>query len=215
MAKPLLFSCFSYSSRCRLVKLVFWGGATRFLAAREQHLAGELMLQFHGRVLCHADSFYIGLSPPVLSADDELLPGQTYFVLPADRFRRSQTLTTASLAASLAPSTQGKVTIAGNGQSPFAYVKGSDGRRLIKVLPEFIARVISSGECGGGSGGDGGSLCSTPELKKHYALLVRSSRDRPWSPKLETISESKRSRGAATKARLSPVRLLGLGLGRT
>ncbi|KAL5065856.1 hypothetical protein RYX36_027593, partial [Vicia faba] len=33
-------------------------------------------------------------------------------------------------------------------------------------------------------------LCSTPELKKHYEMLVKS-KDRVWSPKLETILENK------------------------
>ncbi|RWV93290.1 hypothetical protein GW17_00044270 [Ensete ventricosum] len=202
MAKAFL-TCFSRSSR-GLVKLVLWGGATRLLP--ETLHAGELMIRFPGRIVCHANSFYIGLPLPVLSADDELLPGQTYFLLPLDRFRPNQALTVATLAL-LSPSPT-KVSIAGGGQCPFAYVKGGDGRKLIKVTPDFIARVISSGEGGRRSGaGDGGTLCSTPELQKHYAQLV-GPRGRPWSPALETISESKRRR--PSKARLSPARLLRL-----
>lgn len=200
MARAFL-NCFSHSSR-DLVKLVLWGGATRLLP--ETPHAGELMIRFPGRIVCHANSFYIGLPLPVLSSSDELLPGQTYFLLPLDRFRPNQALTAATLA-SLSPSPT-KVSLAGDGQCPFAYVKGGDGRKLIKVAPEFIARVISSGEDGRKSGaGDGGTLCSTPELQKHYAQLV-GRRGRPWSPALETISESKSRR--PSKARLSPARLL-------
>ncbi|CAL9063746.1 uncharacterized protein LOC103989520 [Musa acuminata AAA Group] len=200
MGKGLFRTCFSPSSR-GLVKLVFWGGTATFLP--EKQPAGEVMYRFPDRIVCHADSFYIGLPIPVLSAAEELLPGRTYFVLPADRFRLDQTLTVASLA-SLSP-VPTKVSLAGDGQRPFAYVKGEDGRTLIKVLPEFISMVIcSSGEGGRRRGGDGGALCSTPELKRHYAQLVGSRARRPWSPALEMISERK------SRSLSSPVKLLGL-----
>lgn len=109
------------------------------------------------------------------------------------------------------------VRIAGPGQCPFEYVKGAeDGATpLIRVLPEFIEKVIgcsngndsgangNNGAAAGGGGRSGRSksrgaamasatetdeLCSTPELKRHYAQLV-GPRSRPWSPALETISE--------------------------
>lgn len=187
-----------------LVRLVFWGGATEFLT--EKQIAAELMFRFPDRVVCRADSFYIGRPVPVLSMDDELLPGHTYFLLPMDKFPCHDPLTAVSLA-SLSPDPAKAVSLSGDDQCrPFAYVKGGDGRVLIKVLPEFITKVISSAESGDTCGSGGGPLCSTPELKKHYAQLV-GQRDRPWSPKLETISESKKR---SSVGRISPVRLLGL-----
>lgn len=196
-----LSPCFSSASN-GLVKLVFWGGTTKLLT--EKQLAGELMFRFPDCVVCHADSFYIGQPVPVLSIDDELRAGETYFVMPVDRFPFNQTLTAVTLA-SLSPGPK-KPSLASFNQCPFEYVKGTDGRTLIKVLPEFITKVITAEEGGQSCGGDHGALCSTPELKKHYAQLV-GSRERPWSPKLETISESK---SKLFPGRLSPVRLLGL-----
>ncbi|XP_010938566.1 uncharacterized protein [Elaeis guineensis] len=196
-----LSPCFSSTSNS-LVKLVFWGGTTKFLAGNQ--VAGELMFRFPDSVVCHADSFYIGQPVPVLSIGDELIAGETYFVMPVDRFPCNQTLTAVTLA-SLSPGPN-KPSLASVGQCPFEYVKGSDGRTLIKVQPEFITKVITANVEGRQKcGSDGETLCSTPELKKHYAQLV-GSRDRPWSPKLETISESK---SRSSPGRLSPVRLLG------
>ncbi|XP_008803359.2 uncharacterized protein LOC103716932 [Phoenix dactylifera] len=197
-----LSPCFCSSSNNSLVKLVFWGGATKFLT--EKQLAGELMFQFPDCVVCHADSFYIGQPVPVLSIGDELHAGETYFVIPVDRFPCNQILTPVTLA-SFSPGPT-KPSLASFGQCPFEYVKAADGRTVIKVQPKFIAKVITAEEGGQKYGRDGGTLCSTPELKKHYAQLV-GSRDRPWSPKLETISESK---SRLSQVRLSPVRLFGL-----
>ncbi|WOL12000.1 hypothetical protein Cni_G20764 [Canna indica] len=202
-----LASCFNPCiSRGLDVKLVFWGGATEFLSAK--HLAGELMFRFPDHVVCHADSFFIGHPVPALSLEDELLPGHTYFVLPIDRLPSHDPLTAVSLS-SLSPGPAKPSLAAGNGQCPFAYVKGQDGRMVIKVLPEFITKVISAGEGGGQrlGAGEGGTLCSTPELKKHYAQLV-GPRERPWSPTLETITERKKR--LLYEGSLSPVRLLGL-----
>ncbi|XP_077250048.1 uncharacterized protein LOC143889652 [Tasmannia lanceolata] len=176
------------------VKLVFWEGPTRTLSGNR--LAGEVMFQFPDRLICHADSFYIGHQIPALSIHDKLLMGETYFVIPVDRFP-GQVLSTASLTA--LASTPKRVSI-NSGKCPFQYVKGSDGRLLMKVSPEFITRIISQ-DCEEGSRSVTSPICSTPELKKHYDQLV-GSREQPWSPKLQTISEC--------KSRLSPSRLLGL-----
>ncbi|EEC75280.1 hypothetical protein OsI_11615 [Oryza sativa Indica Group] len=125
----------------------------------------------------------------------------------------------------------GATSIAGGAKSPFEYVKGDDGRTVIKVTPEFIVRSITSsrpiGACAaagdevveGGGGGGGAQLCSTPELRKHYEQLVGAARCRAWSPRLETIKERKGARrivvAAVSPGRLSPVaaRLLGLDRG--
>ncbi|WOK99096.1 hypothetical protein Cni_G07808 [Canna indica] len=194
------------------VELVFWGGAATELSAG-QHLAGELMFRFPDRVVCRADSFYLGRPAPVLAIGDELLPGRTYFVLPIDRLPCHEYPLTAVSLAALSPAGPARASLASGagGPSPFAYEKGSDGRLLIKVQPEFIKRLIGAAEVGDRCrGGEEGTttLCSTPELRKHYEQLVGATRDRPWSPTLETISERKK-RGISAN-RLSPVRLIGL-----
>lgn len=177
------------------VKLVFYEGITRTLKGKR--LAGEVMFQFPDRIVCHADSFYVGHRIPALSIEDELVEGETYFVLPVERFS-CQILSATALSA-LAPNSSKRDPIR-FGNCPFQYVKGADGRTLIKVLPEFITRLIlQDGEPG--CEAPTSPLCSTPELKKHYALLV-GSKEQVWSPKLETIVES--------KARFSPGRVFGL-----
>ncbi|CAA6663529.1 unnamed protein product [Spirodela intermedia] len=172
------------------VKLVFWGGAVMVLPKSQP--AGELLFEYPDHVICQADSFFIGRPVPALGLHDELIAGKTYFVVPSIASRRG--LRHAF------------------GESPFEYMKDAHERTIIRVNPEFIARIMSEGSGGGGggggdSGGGGNSspLCTTPELQKHYAQLV-GPREQQWSPKLETISER--------RARLSPSRILGFDIGR-
>ncbi|XP_019455220.1 PREDICTED: uncharacterized protein LOC109356353 [Lupinus angustifolius] len=186
----------SSSSSKSTVKLIFWEGTSRTLKGK--HIAGEIMFEFPEKMLCHADSFFIGHPIPALSIDDELVPGQTYFVIPIDIFA-CHTLSASSLAA-LGSCVSNKSPIK-FGACPFEYLKGSDGRVLIKVMPEFITRLIN-GENNNNNGSSSNSfLCSTPELQKQYEQLVKS-KDQTWSPKLETISEY--------KLRFSPCRFIGL-----
>ncbi|XP_039065070.1 uncharacterized protein LOC120210393 [Hibiscus syriacus] len=190
--------CFHSNPRYS-VKLIFWEGNTRTLTGK--HIAGEVMFQFPDKMVCHADSFFIGHPIPALSMNDDLIPGRTYFVLPLDRFA-CNVLTASSLAA-LNSSSSPKPAPINFGACPFEYVKGADGRVLMKVVPEFITSLITKSNEGDeiGSGGGNGFLCSTPELKKHYETLV-GSKQQDWSPKLETISEY--------KVRFSPCRFIGL-----
>ena len=190
-------------------RLVFWGGATRLAAAAgpRSTTAGDVTAAVPDHLVCSGDSFFIGLPIPALPPSEQLLAGRTYFVLPAARFSSCQVLTAASLA-SLSPAPT-KVSLAGGASSPFEYVTGDDGMALIRVLPEFIEKVIT---CGGGGGGKSkcgavapDQLCSTPELRKHYMQLVGTRQQRPWSPGLETISEARK-----TRRMTSPVRLIGL-----
>ncbi|XVF19407.1 hypothetical protein REPUB_Repub11eG0107800 [Reevesia pubescens] len=166
-----------------------------------KHVAGEVMFEFPDRMVCHADSFFIGHPIPALAIDDDLMPGQTYFVLPLDRFA-CNVLSASSLAAlNSTPKSAAPINFAR--QCPFEYVKGSNGRVLIKVMPEFITSLIinhRSKEEGSSPAGNS-FLCSTPELKKHYDMLV-GSKEQVWLPKLETISEY--------KTRFSPCRFIGL-----
>ncbi|KAK8476040.1 hypothetical protein V6N13_113757 [Hibiscus sabdariffa] len=183
--------CFQPNSRSS-VKLIFWEGNTRTLTGK--HVAGEVMFEFPDKMVCHANSFFIGHPLPVLAIDDDLMPGETYFVLPLDHFS-CNVLSTSSLAALNSSPKPAPIKF---GECPFEYVKGTDGRVLIKVLPEFITSLIhGSKEEGVGNN----FLCSTPELKKQYEMLV-GSKEQVWSPKLETISEY--------KIRFSPCRFIGL-----
>ncbi|OMP08387.1 hypothetical protein COLO4_06524 [Corchorus olitorius] len=191
--------CFQPNSKS-LVKLIFWEGHTRILTGK--HIAGEVMFEFPHMMVCHADSFFIGQPIPALAIDDDLTPGQTYFVLPLDRFACTTVLSASSLAAlNSSPKPNSPINFGGGGgDCPFEYIKGSNGRVLIKVMPEFITRLIY--RCKEEEAmGNHSFLCSTPELKKHYEMLV-GSKEQIWSPKLETISEY--------KIRFSPCRFIGL-----
>ncbi|KAL6648132.1 hypothetical protein ACP70R_012356 [Stipagrostis hirtigluma subsp. patula] len=223
----LLVPCFcaalSSRRRRRTARLVLWGGEAR--AARHGEPAGKVMLDFAGTVVCRADGFYLGRPAPVLAIEDRLVGGGTYLVLPVDRLPPGcDAVTAASLAAlSYDRGRPGAPSIAGGARSPFEYVKGDDGRTVIKVTPEFIVGAITARAAAGRSEDDdavdqdgacSGALCSTPELRKHYEQLVRA---RAWSPRLDTIKERKGRRGVAAFAAVSPgrlspvaVRLLGL-----
>ncbi|TVU36824.1 hypothetical protein EJB05_18773, partial [Eragrostis curvula] len=208
-----LAPCLHMPATAATVRLVYWGGQARLIADDDGCLvtAGDVAAELPAaaeHVVCPADSFFVGLPIPVMSAGEELLPGRTYFVLPAGRFSCLKVLTAATLAA-LSPGTA-KVPLAGPGQCPFEYVKGAGGAALIRVLPEFIEKVITcdgggkrggSKSCGAAAAAAASELCSTPELKRHYTQLV-GSRNQQWSPRLETIEESDKSKWFKSPARL-------------
>ncbi|GFQ07191.1 hypothetical protein PHJA_002863200 [Phtheirospermum japonicum] len=204
MGNAIIAPCFRPGNpRSSAVKLISYGGGASILTGK--HLAGEIMFEFPDRMVCHADSFFIGRPIPSLSIQDELVAGQTYFLLPLDC---SGAVLSPSSLATLGPGPD-KRRAGGFKGCPFEYMKGSDGRVLIKVVPEFISRLISKevmvNNGDGESCGDTGSnspLCSTPELQKHYNQLVGCKDRTNWSPKLETISEY--------KIRFSPCRFMGL-----
>ncbi|KAK7386983.1 hypothetical protein VNO78_27406 [Psophocarpus tetragonolobus] len=178
-------------------KLILWDDTMRSLKGK--HSAGEIMFEFPDKVICHADSFFIGHPIPALALEDELMPGEAYFVLPINCL----TCKTLSLSSILSlGSHHNKYTNIKFGECPFEYLKGSNGRVLIKVMPEFITRLINRDKRSGcPNSNDNNFLCDTPELKKHYQILVKS-KNQVWSPKLETISEY--------NARFSPCRFIGL-----
>ncbi|KAG2671057.1 hypothetical protein I3760_14G115100 [Carya illinoinensis] len=164
------------------VKLIFWEGTTRIL--RGKHIAGEIMFEFPDKMVCHSDSFFIGHRVP-LAIDDELQSGQTYLVLPIDTFACDHVISASSLAA-LGSSPKNSPINFGDCQRPFEYLKGADGRVLIKVVPEFITRLITRGKDVGSSNistspSNNYILCSTPELQKHYEQLVGRPRNK-FSP---------------------------------
>ena len=188
------------------VKLIFWEGTTRILTGKS-YIAGEIMFEFPDRMVCHADSFFLGHPVPALGIHDELLGGQTYFVLRIDRFACGVLSATSLAAFGSSPCSNNNKAVNpinfGGSNSPFEYLKGSNGRVLIKVSPEFITKLVMRGkEIGSGSPSNNVRLlCSTPELQKHYEQLV-GSKEQVWSPTLETISEH--------KIRFSPCRFIGL-----
>ncbi|KAK7386981.1 hypothetical protein VNO78_27404 [Psophocarpus tetragonolobus] len=197
MGNAAIISCFQQKkSLLSSSKIIFWDGTMRYLKGK--HIAGEIMFEFPDKVICHADSLFIGHPIPALALEDELMLGEAYFVLPMNSF----TCETLSLSSLLSlGSNPNKIKF---GECPFEYLKGSNGRVLIKVKPKFIIRLITRGKrpcCPGNHENYYNFLCSTPELKKHYQILVKP-KDRVWSPKLETISEY--------KVRFSPCRFIGL-----
>ncbi|RLM61968.1 uncharacterized protein C2845_PM14G12720 [Panicum miliaceum] len=143
------------------VRLVYWGGRARLVAADARLTAGDVAAELPApatdHAVCPADAFFVGLAIPVMSPGEELLPGRTYFVLPAARFPSVKVLTAATLtalSAAPAPASRGRSKAAAPaalpllaGQCPFEYVKGDGGAPLIRVLPEFIEKVIT---CDGG-----------------------------------------------------------------
>ncbi|XP_026417370.1 uncharacterized protein LOC113312851 [Papaver somniferum] len=202
------------SSSSSLVKLIFWEGKT--ITFKGKKIAGEIMFEYPEMMVCHANSFYINHIIPALSISDELFAGQTYFILPIDPFA-FKVLSISSLSSLASSSSGSKPKRPINfTECPFQYVKGSDGRMLIRVLPEFIMKLISTSDGNSTISSTSSStsfLCSTPELKKHYDVLVGSSKERVWSPKLETVSECKKN--VAITTRLSPCRLLGVDVRRS
>ncbi|GAB4835277.1 hypothetical protein Ancab_000186 [Ancistrocladus abbreviatus] len=205
------------------VKLIFWEGTTRTLTTRK--LAGEIMFEFPDCVVLHADSLFIGHRIPALAVEDRLIMGQTYFVFPIDRLPCNYMLSAASLSALMSPNHVSNSNSSSSSssspsrrncarpinfgdQGPFEYINRPNGGTLIKVVPEFIMKIImnnaeedSTGSSGSTTGKISPLICSTPELKKQYDQLVRP-KEQVWSPKLETISEH--------KIRFSPCKLIGL-----
>jgi hypothetical protein len=184
-----------------------------------------------GSVVCRADGFRVGRPAPVLAVEDRLEAGVTYIVVPVDRLpaQGQGGVTAGSLAAlsydkhhegarggGVSPSSSAP-SLAAGGRSPFEYVKDGNGRTVISVTEEFIVKAVTGRRPPNGDRGDdeenGALICSTPELRKHYEQLVGAARDRPWSPRLETIEERKARRMVdvvISPRTMSPARLLGL-----
>ncbi|KAL3752176.1 hypothetical protein ACJRO7_012919 [Eucalyptus globulus] len=184
------------SSKSQSVNLIFCEGTTRMLAGNRPHIAGDIMFECPDKMVLHADSFFLGRAIPLLAIDDELIPGETYFVLPIDFFS-GNTLSSSTIASLCSNPRKQSLVSFSDSDSPFEYVKNEDGKVLIKVVPQFITRLIAAknnnDDIAGGNADTAGSrgfLCSTPELQKHYDQLV-GSKVQVWSPKLETISEYK------------------------
>ncbi|CAL1403640.1 unnamed protein product [Linum trigynum] len=202
-------SCFQLCSSPKSVSLIFWDGTTTTLTPsgrRSKLIAGQIMVEHPDKLVCNSESFFLGHPIPALSIHDELLPGQTYLVLPVDLFACTKVLSASSLAAftAAAGSPNNKTPLVNGGCQPLQYLKGSNGGVLIKVAPEFMIRLllkVGREERDENGEGSNGFLCSTPELKKHYEQLV-GCREQKWSPKVETISEY--------KVRYSPCRFIGL-----
>jgi len=212
MGRSLINSCFPIIRRRQgIVTLVFFEHvSTKTLCGFKKHVAGEIMFEFPDQIVCHADSFYIGRQIPALAMDDYLIPGQTYFVLPIERFQY-KILTTSCLSIfnsnleNVRSNTPPLNFTAPSSPPPFEYSQGPNGKILIKVSPEFIISLICKNrnirEEEATSCGENSAICNSPELKKQYDQLV-GTREHMWSPNLQTISEH--------KIRVSPLRFFGL-----
>lgn len=203
-AMAMASCCLTIDEKGSFVKVIYWEGNIRTLTGKTW-IAGEIMMEFPDRMVCNADCFFIGHTIPALAIDDPLIPGETYFVLPLDIFS-SKTLSASSISALVRYDTPKHAPVNFK-ECPFEYIKGSNGRVLIKVSPVFMAGIITRRGTGASACNDdeenvtNGFLCSTPELKKVYIQLV-GSKDQTWSPKLETISEH-------NKIKYSPYRFIG------
>ncbi|XP_042466665.1 uncharacterized protein LOC122049338 [Zingiber officinale] len=157
---------------------------------RIQHLpvsAGDLMDAHPLHLLCRSDGLVIGQPVPCLAPEEFLLPGRTYFLLPAHLFRPATPLSFSSLASCL-----GDFLKRSGGCSPIRpieFQKTPAGRLQVRVSDEYLDRLAEE-EAAQERRGRG--VCTTEELAKDYKQLVRC---RSWKPKLETIKESERSRG--------------------
>ncbi|KAG9149630.1 hypothetical protein Leryth_023248 [Lithospermum erythrorhizon] len=169
------------------IQLFFYDGTTRILHGKR--LAAEIMFEFPDCMICHADSFFIGRPLPLLKFDEQLINGETYFVVPLDSCPPGRPLSASSLVALTSSGSKRAPIINFNTHQPFQYLKDVDGKNLIKVSPEFIIKLMSR-KIDNSDEDQLSMLCSTPELKKHYDHLV-GSREQLWSPRLETISEAK------------------------
>nr|XP_043633092.1 uncharacterized protein LOC122604270 [Erigeron canadensis] len=204
MGNAITLSCLT-SDQESFVKVVYWEGNTKTLKGK-RWLAGEIMFDYPESMVCDADCFFIGHPIPFLTIGDHLKPGKTYFVLPLDIFS-SKTVSASSVSALIA--SMPKRTQFNFKECPFEYINASNGRVLIKLSTEFMAKILTirkenhddqeNGSTNGNS--SNGSLCSTPELKKHYEQLV-GSKEQQWSPNLKTILEHN------YKFRYSPYRLI-------
>ncbi|XP_042514388.1 uncharacterized protein LOC122089039 [Macadamia integrifolia] len=169
------------------VRLVFWEGTIKLLAGNR--VAGEVLFEYPDRIVCHAGSFYIGQPIPSLGIQDKLIEGETYFVLPIDRFA-SKVLSASALASfALSPNIAAPIDF---DECPFQHIKEGNGRSSVRVCPEFISNILLGGGKEEFSNSRANSfLCSTPELQRHYERLV-GSKGQTWAPRLDTISELQR-----------------------
>jgi len=197
-------------SKKKTIHLVRSDGNVRIL--HKTVLAGQIMKEFPGHLLCHSGSFYIGQKTLALSQHDQLMVGNKYFLLPEQFFQSELTLVSiASCISSSSPPNPIAGVSAGPLRSierasalcqPFEMQSSDVGRgRGIRVSAEFITKIMEDRRLNidereralsRDSADDERGLCNTPELKKQYEQLV-TSRGQCWRPKLETIREKEKN----------------------
>ncbi|KAL8519906.1 hypothetical protein ACS0TY_010731 [Phlomoides rotata] len=141
--------------------------------------AWELMEEYPKHLVCRSDCFYIGQITPALSDHDRLLPGNNYFLLPANFFQSALTFATLIRCRSAVP---GK-------SPPFEVEKTASGGLRIKVTEEMVMQYQKAQAEAAAAAERIIGVCNTPQLRKDYELLV--GRRLQWKPKLDTISEKK------------------------
>ncbi|XP_050221196.1 uncharacterized protein LOC126671471 [Mercurialis annua] len=146
----------------------------------------ELLDEYPKHLVCRSDSFFIGQKIPALSVDDQLVPGHKYFLLPKHCFQSALSFVTIAsfVSTSKLPQmpTQSLLKKAATCQA-FDIQKTPSGCLRIRVSEDFISELMEESKSVEESWS---RVCTTPELQKHYGVLVRS---RQWKPKLETIRE--------------------------
>ncbi|GLJ50362.1 hypothetical protein SUGI_1073120 [Cryptomeria japonica] len=157
--------------------------------------ASQLMQRYPQRIVSHANSFYIGQKVPVLASGEKLEGGQSYFLLPE---KMQGSILSAAWLASLAGGSPKAVSPLHSRCSvmsveTFEIEKREDGRLQLKILPQFIQKLLEKGKMNTQSKDDCFShsgLCSTPQLQKDYQQMVKV-RGQTWKPRLETIVEKR------------------------
>lgn len=190
----------------KTIQLVRPDGTVEIL--RKPVTAGQIMQGLPQHLVCHSDSFFIGQRTAALSENDVLQMEKKYFVLPELFFQSELTLVSiASILSAPSPLTPTTGVSAAPLRSierasahcePFEIERsGVDGRRRIRVSPQFITKIMEDGRINIDERGHAverdstaneNRLCNTPDLQKHYEKLVKP-KDRSWRPKLDTIKE--------------------------
>ncbi|KAL4379049.1 hypothetical protein GQ457_02G010420 [Hibiscus cannabinus] len=159
----------------------------------------DLMAEFPNHMVCRSDSFYIGQKIPPLSLHDQLQLGHDYFLLPKRFFQSVLSFVTI---ASFANDAQSRNAVLKKAAAcrPFIVQKSPSGCLRIRVSDEFVRQLMEEGRMKEGTedeetgtGESNNRVCSTPQLRKQYTLLVGSWR-RHWKPKLETIKETEKEK---------------------
>jgi hypothetical protein len=189
----------------KTIQLVRPDGTVEIL--RKPVTAGQIMQGLPQHLVCHSDSFFIGQRTAALSENDVLQMEKKYFVLPELFFQSELTLVSiASILSAPSPLTPTTGVSAAPLRSierasahcePFEIESGVDGRRRIRVSPQFITKIMEDGRINIDERGHAverdstaneNRLCNTPDLQKDYEKLVKP-KDRSWRPKLDTIKE--------------------------
>ncbi|KAJ6800964.1 uncharacterized protein M6B38_200510 [Iris pallida] len=186
----------------RTIRLVAPDG--RVQVYRRPVAASELMKEFPLHLVCHSESFLIGQKVPALSAEEQLQPGQSYFLLPTHFFH--SVLSFVTVASSLVAMVTAPPAAAAERRKsfvrPFDIRKTEKGMLQIRISEEVLIgnddeeeEEVMKEESRRGSSCCKSlwRVCSSEELEKDYKQLVLLGRRRERNSSLETITEHTRT----------------------